>query len=540
MPSATLLVLKPFYELQKRGEVTFDFSVGLERSKPESIGAADMIVVLRGTTLGDLKTLRMAERMGKSLIYEIDDNFHAISMGFPLARRLRDSLAIGVLDQFFARSNLVRVYSPAMKDAVEEKGGNASLERLYFDLPQHLADLPVTDNTQPISILFASARHGSETEEAAMMAAIENVLRQRDDGSVRAVFWKHPPKSLAKLPKVEVRNPVVSYSDYLDQLASLRPAIGLAPLGDDLFYRSKTNNKYREYGGLGISAVYSNADLYAAAVKDGKNGLLAGSSVEEWQIAIERLIDDPELRNLISTTAHRDVAENYTFEAYLNRWRKLLPTPSDDTVTAEHEAPPVITLAGQLRKHAPLSTLLCDIVHALGGRFLPETGEQSGTSSIVVARDEQLPSENNKSSLTVVDLSLCGAKTAERWIGADVVAIALAGSEASEIPEVLSLPHPRSTEGLYDSSGAAAQLLGIAEQLLDTSCEARLPTLSHLKSLRVELAILPVRVNRITRRIAFALEGVDVSALPGLIRDKIIYRIESRRHLRAVRRDEQA
>ncbi|MGI9356796.1 MAG: hypothetical protein ACR2PF_16760, partial [Rhizobiaceae bacterium] len=47
MPSATLLVLKPFYELQKRGEVTFDFSVGPERSKPEMIAKADMIVVLR-------------------------------------------------------------------------------------------------------------------------------------------------------------------------------------------------------------------------------------------------------------------------------------------------------------------------------------------------------------------------------------------------------------------------------------------------------------------------------------------------------------
>ena len=112
MPSTNLLILKPFIELERRGIIDFDFTVGGERRTPSMIARADLIVFLRSTELAGLRYLRLAEELQKPVVYEIDDNFYTIPLDMAAGRTHRDSLAIGVLDRFVRRSTLVRVYSP--------------------------------------------------------------------------------------------------------------------------------------------------------------------------------------------------------------------------------------------------------------------------------------------------------------------------------------------------------------------------------------------------------------------------------------------
>ena len=97
--------------------------------------------------------------------------------------------------------------------------------------------------------------------------------------------------------------------------------IGLAPLLDDEFHRSKTNNKFREYGACQIAGVYSNVDTYSRYIRDGETGLLVDNTTETWITALTRLITDPQLRLKIVRQALDYAHQNFSQEAYLRVWQ---------------------------------------------------------------------------------------------------------------------------------------------------------------------------------------------------------------------------
>jgi len=104
------------------------------------------------------------------------------------------------------------------------------------------------------------------------------------------------------------------------QFSSTGFDIGLAPMLDDDFHRSKTNTKFREYGACGIAGIYSNVALYASFVKDGETGLLAENRPEAWYHAMVRLVNDPELRARIGGSARREIQHLYSQERFQAVW----------------------------------------------------------------------------------------------------------------------------------------------------------------------------------------------------------------------------
>jgi hypothetical protein len=92
--------------------------------------------------------------------------------------------------------------------------------------------------------------------------------------------------------------------------------IGLAPLKNDLFHNSKTNNKFREYGACWVAGVYSNAEIYTDCVENGRTGLLVSNEEDAWYKAIKKLIDDPGLRESIQAEARAYVEKEYALNAF--------------------------------------------------------------------------------------------------------------------------------------------------------------------------------------------------------------------------------
>jgi hypothetical protein len=100
--------------------------------------------------------------------------------------------------------------------------------------------------------------------------------------------------------------------------------IGLAPLLNDTFHRSKTNNKFREYGACGIAGVYSRADVYTECIEDGKTGILVENDAESWYEGMRRLVEDDELRAAISKAAKEQVERDYSQEFFKQVWKRQI------------------------------------------------------------------------------------------------------------------------------------------------------------------------------------------------------------------------
>lgn len=86
--------------------------------------------------------------------------------------------------------------------------------------------------------------------------------------------------------------------------------IGLAPLEDTMFTRSKSYIKALEYGALGIPVIASDVGPYRSYVEDGVTGFLVRKE-SEWIDRITLLLSDPDLRERMGAAA-REKATRHT------------------------------------------------------------------------------------------------------------------------------------------------------------------------------------------------------------------------------------
>jgi len=99
--------------------------------------------------------------------------------------------------------------------------------------------------------------------------------------------------------------------------------IGLMPLEDTPRARGKCAFKALQYMGVGVPPVLSPVGLNAEVVEDGIHGFLPGS-VEEWHDALERLIQDPDLRARMGRAARQRVAEHYSHAVNYPKFKAVM------------------------------------------------------------------------------------------------------------------------------------------------------------------------------------------------------------------------
>lgn len=96
--------------------------------------------------------------------------------------------------------------------------------------------------------------------------------------------------------------------------------IGLAPLEDTTFTRSKSYIKALEYGALGIPVIASAVGPYLDYVEDGVTGFLVRRE-SEWVDRMRLLVEDSELRERMGAAA-REKATRHTIAAGWPMWEK--------------------------------------------------------------------------------------------------------------------------------------------------------------------------------------------------------------------------
>ena len=134
---------------------------------------------------------------------------------------------------------------------------------------------------------------------------------------------------LNRFPNVELSlvgplDPGTGWGDYENRIHHLRLVpwrdlpgilagfdINLAPLRtDNPFGQSKSEIKYMEAALVRVPTIASPSEAFIFAMKNEQTGFLAGDPLE-WENALEKLIQQPELRLQIGEAAFQDVVEHY-------------------------------------------------------------------------------------------------------------------------------------------------------------------------------------------------------------------------------------
>lgn len=98
---------------------------------------------------------------------------------------------------------------------------------------------------------------------------------------------------------------------------------GIAPLCDNSFTSSKSDIKFLDYAVLGIPGIFSRVPAYNDTVKHRQNGLLAASR-DEWEDALELMIQDSDQRRQLAVTAHGEVWEKRMLRTCACQWQQAI------------------------------------------------------------------------------------------------------------------------------------------------------------------------------------------------------------------------
>jgi hypothetical protein len=310
IPSTMITTVKPLVQLHRAGRVKARITLE-SLTAPGDIRWADLVVFGRNVEPAYASLLDAALARRIPILYDLDDNLFEIQPDCDPTGHFRSPELQAMLTEYVQAASLVRVYSKPL--AARIAALNPRVERTFAPVDLKLLPAaPATRAADDISIVFVTSRIRDELSQI-FLPALSRVL-QAFAGRVTAHFWGDKPPLLP--PGAVYHRPICHYEHFLRRFSRAGFQIGLAPLRDDVFCRSKTNNKFREYGACGIAGIYSNFAVYADCVSDGETGLLVENHPDRWHEAMLRLIEDRPLRSGIQERARAYVREHYSQEKF--------------------------------------------------------------------------------------------------------------------------------------------------------------------------------------------------------------------------------
>ena len=128
-------------------------------------------------------------------------------------------------------------------------------------------------------------------------------------------IFQHPPEEIKKQLK---GIGWFKLKDWPRKLTEMSIDIGLTPLKDNNFNRSKSNLRWLENSLAGMASIVSPVSPYLCVI-DNVDGLVAKEQ-KEWYNAIERLIIDKDLRSRISNNAAIRVRSEFDISKNIELW----------------------------------------------------------------------------------------------------------------------------------------------------------------------------------------------------------------------------
>lgn len=264
------------------------------------------------------------KKNGISYAYYLDDNFWKITGSSPLARYYQSPDVVNSLDEFIKGAAFVITHTQVMADFIADRFAGVKCEILPVPFDVEAVKDIVKNTPLPVRKFPVVGYAGGYKEEE--FEFIEEVISRLSSGrpEIRFEFIGGISDGLRNLSNVQWFPGTSDYEAFLSLKISRNWTVGLAPLMESEFNSSKTNNKFREYGGCRIPGVYSETSPYIECVRPEESGLLVRNDVGAWVDAIKRVVDDQFLQEKIKKESCAFVESNYSHRVIAPAWRKAI------------------------------------------------------------------------------------------------------------------------------------------------------------------------------------------------------------------------
>ncbi|MGH8093928.1 MAG: glycosyltransferase [Chthoniobacterales bacterium] len=298
---------------------------------PDDALAYDVIVLYRLAMCPPLQDLiERARSLGKTILFDIDD----LVFEPELTQWHRGVAKLSSGDQKLHQAGVERYLAtllacdvtmtatPLLAEFVAKRGKPSFVHRnaLGKEMSAHAEKLYRSRKQGDRLVLgygSGTPTHDVDFEEA--VPALARIL----DRYPEVELWIAGPLVLPRALARAQRFPLMDWRGWFELLS--RMDVALAPLErDNIFCRAKSEIKFVESGALGVPLVASRIDPFVQTIREGENGFLAATA-QEWEEALQQLIEQPELRRQIGEAARRTVLEQYSPEVRSRQLAAFLP-----------------------------------------------------------------------------------------------------------------------------------------------------------------------------------------------------------------------
>ena len=330
-------IIQPFSALRDKGhDVVFidrhDDLLYRYESRP-----GDTLVLQRQTSRQSLALIQAFKQMGGYVVYEFDDNFHALPPDNPFAPVYGSGKPATKIGEHLTReAYLVIVSTQDLKDEYRRYNPNIIVcENAIED--KRLTQEPITgEPKRPGEIRIGYAASGThEADFATVAKPIAKVMT--DHPEARMVFIGADMRKM--LPReIQARTEYVGRTEtpegqtvahigeslpvirYYEMIRKADFDLAIAPLRPLTFNRCKSALKLMEYGALAIPAIASHFGPYA---KYGQTVRLATTD-KEWSAALTRLIEAKDERRNLAQANLTHIKTHHVLSKKIEQWEAAL------------------------------------------------------------------------------------------------------------------------------------------------------------------------------------------------------------------------
>ena len=297
------LIYQPGRTVQKALEMSRAYAEFLPKLR--DVGAYDAVLVNREATLiGPALVERWIARRGTPLIYLLDDPLY-------IPYRSPSNGVMSYLKFFGKVKTLCRISSAVLANSPSHVAFASRVNANVWEIPS-VVDAERYTGREPRSANGAKTCIGWSGSPSTVtnLQVIRGPLRrlaQRDDVEVRLIGARD-----FGLPDVPHTGLEWRAETEVQELRKLD--VGLLPVPLTPWTPHKFYLKLVQYMALGVPPVATPLGSNPIVIDDGRTGFLADSE-DAWVTAVERLLDNAELRDEIGERAAQTAHERYTLQA---------------------------------------------------------------------------------------------------------------------------------------------------------------------------------------------------------------------------------
>jgi glycosyltransferase involved in cell wall biosynthesis len=282
---------------------------------------ADFDVVycfMYATPVGPALMERMVRRLAKKLVFDIEDN---VLIGQPLSRKDNPNWLVGLLrgkaktEELIRTADHVITSSPALNQQCLEINRHRACTYISSSLDAERFVPAIADRSEG-KLTIGWTGTFSSRPYLDLLRPVFQKLAARREFRLRVIG-----NFDYELPGVDLE--VVRWSAEREVSDLQAMDIGVYPLPLDDWVSGKSGLKAIQYMMMGLPCVATDVGTTPLIMRDGENGLLVRTD-EEWLEALERLLDDPELRRRLGQQARSDAVAHYSTSAIAAQYRRVL------------------------------------------------------------------------------------------------------------------------------------------------------------------------------------------------------------------------